>query len=140
MIFIVDDRADYRFLLQQVFTRFIPQYAVRFFPSGDALNQYIQIEANAMVSTLPGLILLDLNMPGLSGYQTLTTLKQIPAWKRVPVVMMSDLGTAQEQEQCYEAGANSFITKAMGLDAMKQAMLTICHYWLEINRPPVCMV
>ncbi|GAB3504323.1 hypothetical protein GCM10027341_34450 [Spirosoma knui] len=72
VIYIVDDSSDYLFLLQQLFTRFLTQYPVRFFTSGEALAECIRIE-----SERPYLIVLDLNMPaGLSGYDTLLLLKQ----------------------------------------------------------------
>ena len=135
MVFVIDDRADYRFLVQQVFSRFLPSCPVRFFTGGDALSAFIQ--AGPMPDNgLPGLILLDLNMPRLNGYQTLTVLRQVPGWRHIPVVMMSDLGTEQEQKQCYEAGANSFIAKPAGLDEMKQLIPTLAHYWLELNQLP----
>lgn len=132
MIYIVDDAADYRFLLQQVFTHFIPDYSVRFFPSGDALGQHVRAD-----EARPRLVLLDLNMPGLSGYQTLTLLKARTDWKHVPVVMMSHDEPDEELRQCYEAGASSFLIKPTDFNELKDLMQLTGRYWLGLNRQPV---
>ncbi len=135
-IYIIDDTADYRFLLEQVFARFLSQYTVRFFTGGDALNEYRQQpDLSRPDPSRPALIILDLKMPGLSGYQTLVQLKQSP-WQAIPVVMMSNDGSGREIEQCYEAGANSFLTKPIDLDSTRQLMTDICRYWLELNQLP----
>ena len=70
-VYVVDDGADYRFMVQKVFARFLPHYAVTLFPGGEALLNHLR-----MSLTRPSLILLDLHMPGMSGLQTLTQLKQ----------------------------------------------------------------
>lgn len=132
-VYIIDDGADYRLLLQHVFARFLPQYKVRFFAGGNALHEHLLIELKRPDRTRPDLILLDLNMPGLSGYQTLVRLQQSP-WKGIPVVMMTNDESNQEIEQCYEAGANSFLIKPIGIEAMKQLMSEICRYWRCLNQ------
>ncbi len=70
-VYVVDDAADYRFLVQKVFNQFLPQYKVTLFSGGDALLQHLQTSP-----VHPSLILLDLHMPGMNGLQTLAQLKQ----------------------------------------------------------------
>ena len=136
-IYIVDDTADYRFLLQQIFTRFLPQYTVRFFSSGDELRTHLSaVDASGRSPAGPDLILLDLNMPGISGYETLLFLKQHTRWQQIPVVMMTNTGSVEEVEQCYKAGANSFLTKPGDFMQLKQVIETLCNYWLVLNKFP----
>ena len=144
-LYIVDDDADYRFLLQRVFSQFLPQYLVKFLDSGQALLQQVAAD-----TARPNLILLDLNMPKLSGYDTLLQLKHPtsgPAfdgpvlssqhrWQSVPVVMMTNSSESHELELCYEAGANSFIPKPNNPEQLLQTMRSICQYWLDMNRLP----
>ena len=133
-IFVVDDSADYRFLLQQVFARFLPGYAVRFFASGTDLYQHLLSQTDtALLVPPPQLILMDLNMPGLSGYETLLVVKK-SAWRRVPVVIITSEGSEQERVSCYEAGANSFVIKPVGIEAMNATFTLICQYWVELNQ------
>lgn len=129
MIYIVDDGADYSYLLEQVFNRFLSQYPVRFFANGDVLHQHLLTSLE-----LPRLILLDLDMPVLNGQQTLTILKAHTQWKRIPTVMMTSSSSGIEIGQCYDACANSFLIKPIGFEQLKQSMETICQYWLEMNQ------
>jgi CheY-like chemotaxis protein len=135
MVYVVDDGADYRFLLQQIFTRFLPGCRVQFFDSGDKLYQHVQTEDVYPVGQArPSLILMDLNMPGLGGFQTLKLLKQHPVWKVIPVIMMSNMGSDLEIKQCYDAGANSFLSKPGEFEKLKQLITEICQYWLDLNQ------
>lgn len=122
LIFVVDDQADYRFILQQVFSRHFPAYPVRFFAGGQALLAEL-----ALVDHQPSLILLDRHMPGLDGHQTLLALKSQPAYKKIPVVMMSGESSVLDINECYEAGANSFLCKPLDLPAMKAMLEAIYH-------------
>ncbi|GAB3641759.1 response regulator [Spirosoma arcticum] len=145
-VHIIDDSADYRLLVQHVFNHFLSQYKTRFFASGNALQEHIQFLLNqafpdehgsdAPDLAGPGLILLDLNMTGLSGYQTLLYLKQSP-WRNTPVVVMTSLGSDEEIEQCYKAGVSLVISKPIGIEPMKHRMSEVCHHWLELNQLPV---
>ena len=129
-VYIVDDEADYRFLIQQVFARYLPQYTVSLFSGGNALVDHLKTNAGR-----PALILLDLHMPGMNGQQTLSQLKQEPNWKSIPVVMVTSATSAHEIQSCYETGANSCLAKATGLDPMRQQLSLICDYWIHTNRP-----
>ncbi|GAB3551622.1 response regulator [Spirosoma fluminis] len=132
VIYIVDDSTDYLFLLQQLFTRFITQYSVRFFASGEALYDCLRTE-----SERPAFIIMDLNMPaGLSGYDTLVRLKQQTDWKQVPVVMMSNMVSDYDLKLCYQAGASSFLRKPVGMIAMQAIMGSVCHFWVDLNILP----
>ncbi len=126
---IVDDAADYRFLLQQVFSRFLPAYPVHFFASGQAL-----LDELPHMAKKPDLILLDRHMPNMDGHQVLVYLKQHPDYQKIPVVMMSADASYVEIDDCYKAGANSFLLKTIDFNLLKQTMSAVCQYWLELNQ------
>ena len=130
LVYLVDDAADYRFMLRTVFNRFLPAYQLELFESGDALSHHIQ-----SAQERPRLILLDRHMPGLDGYQTLRMLKQHVGWQTVPVAMFSSHASPEESDACYRIGANSCLAKPFGLTPLKELLETTCHYWLEINQP-----
>lgn len=129
---IVDDDADYRFLLQLLFKRSFPDWPVRFFSGGQAL-----LNGLASMSQPPSLILLDRHMPQLDGHQTLDILKQHPVYKRIPVVMMSAQATRKEIDGCYESGVNSFLSKSLNAIALQETLSVIGRYWLEFNLVPM---
>ena len=132
LLCIVDDDADYRFLIQQIFSRFLSVYPMRLFPGGKAfLDELPQMREK------PSLILLDRHMPDLDGHQTLLYLKQQSAYQKIPVVMMSAHASFSEIETCYEAGVNSFLFKKSNIVPLKDTLLTVCQYWLELNHEPL---
>jgi DNA-binding response OmpR family regulator len=60
----------------------------------------------------PAVVLLDLMLPGLSGFDFLTKLREVPAWKDVPVMILTNLGQAQDIERGRQLGAVDYIIKA----------------------------
>ncbi len=132
---IVDDTDDYRLILKHLFKQYFPHYSIALFANGsdfwEALGQFNQS---------PFLILLDRHMPGLDGHQTLLRLKKHPVYRKIPVVMMSAGASVQEVNGCYEACANSFLSKPMDFDQLRQQLGLVCQYWLETNRKPTVSV
>lgn len=132
LVCIVDDGADYRLLLQQMLSLTCPQHSLSLFTSGEAL-----LEAMTKFVRLPTFILLDRQMPGLGGYQTLLRLKAHLVYRRVPVIMMSTLASNEDINACYQAGANSFVQKLVSIDGLSDQLGAICRYWFEVNQPPL---
>lgn len=132
LVCVVDDQADFRFLLYQIFNRFFPAYTVHFFDSGYAL-----LDELTDLSPKPSLILLDRHMPQLDGHQTLLRLKGSSIYKKIPVVMMSADASAVEINSCYEAGANSFLMKNLDFHELKMMVEAVCQYWLKTNQKPI---
>ncbi|MBC3787500.1 response regulator [Spirosoma utsteinense] len=129
LLYIVDDSPDYRLLVQIVFKRFLPDYTLRFFESGNDLRHHA-----LRTQERPGLILLDRHMPGQDGAQVLQLLKQHPFWQTVPVVMVSSDASEEEMEECYRMGANSFLQKPIGFEPLRQLLVSTCYYWLSLNK------
>ena len=126
---IVEDQADYRFLLQKLFTINFPDYPVRLFPNGKAL-----LEELPQINPMPALVLMDRHMPELDGYQTLLRLKKDPLHQSIPVVMMSAQATPAEIKDCYQAGANSFLKKQIDFSLLMETISRTGQYWLELNQ------
>lgn len=87
-------------------------------------------------SVRPDLILLDLNMPGMDGYEVLQTLKEDASLRRIPVVIFSTSSAEQHVERAYDAHANSYVTKPSDLDGLTQALSVLQQFWLEVAERP----
>lgn len=85
---------------------------------------------------LPGLILLDLNLPGTDGREVLQILKQDDARKVIPVIVLTTSSDEGDILRCYDAGANSYIVKPVGFEGFITAMERLSDYWLEISVTP----
>lgn len=81
---------------------------------------------------MPGVILLDLNLPGLDGRDVLAMLKNDPNTKRLPVVVMTSSSDQMDIDRCYDAGANSYVVKPVNLDGFLAAIARLRDYWFKI--------
>ncbi len=79
-------------------------YRVRPVPSGS-------IALRAVAQTLPDLILLDIKMPDMDGYEVCRQLKASPHFREVPVVFLSGLSDSEDKAKAYQAGGVGYITK-----------------------------
>ena len=70
----------------------------------------------------PLLVLLDLNMPTLNGYQVLKRMKADARTKRIPVVILTTTDDAREVALCYDLGCNVYVTKPVDYDQFSQAI------------------
>ena len=85
---------------------------------------------------LPGLILLDLNMPRIDGRQALAELKADPVLRRIPVIVLTTSDADEDISETYDLGVNSFITKPVSFSQLVEVMRGLRHYWLEIVALP----
>jgi two-component system, chemotaxis family, response regulator Rcp1 len=79
----------------------------------------------------PDLILLDLNLPGLDGYQVLTQIKSDPALRMIPVVILTTSHREEDILQTYLAGANTYIPKPAEYPSYCELVATLRHYWMD---------
>lgn len=84
----------------------------------------------------PGLIVLDLNLPGTDGREVLRRIKQNESLKRIPVVVFTTSNNPRDIEDCYQYGANSYIVKPINFAQLKQGVLTLINYWFELTTLP----
>ncbi len=84
----------------------------------------------------PDLILLDLNLPRLSGREVLAQIRSQRALAIVPVVVLTTSHRPEDVEAVYSAGANTYIEKPPEFARFVQVLQSIQHYWLEIALLP----
>ncbi|HMJ70381.1 MAG TPA: response regulator [Cyclobacteriaceae bacterium] len=82
----------------------------------------------------PKLILLDLNMPKISGMQVLEILKTDSTTKSIPIVILTSSGDSPDIKKCYALGANSYIVKPVESDNFFQVIKELGLYWMVRNR------
>ena len=80
----------------------------------------------------PGVILLDLNLPGTDGREVLSEIKNDPDLKQIPVIVLTTSKDERDVEVCYRCGANSYIQKPVDLDGFMKAIERLNDYWFEV--------
>jgi CheY-like chemotaxis protein len=127
LIYLVDDDADYRFLVQKIFNMFLLQHHIRFFANGAEFIDSIDSPQEQSM-TRPDVILLDIDMPRLNGFETLMQLRQRVDWKPVPVIMMTNRDQLEFRQESNQLGASAFLLKSIDLMGIKAAMTIICNH------------
>ncbi|WP_395008269.1 response regulator [Undibacterium sp.] len=80
----------------------------------------------------PGMILLDLNMPGTDGREVLSILKKDADLKSIPVIVLTTSTDQRDIEACYAMGANSYMSKRIDLQEFMSAIERMTGFWLDI--------
>ncbi len=88
------------------------------------------------LSPVPGLILLDLNMPRKDGREALAEIKADPLLRRIPVVVMTTSQAERDISRTYDLGTNSYIAKPVTLSALTEIMKVLGQYWFQIVKLP----
>jgi len=88
------------------------------------------------VKAAPGLIMLDLNMPGLDGRKTLQLIKDDNGLKRIPVIILTTSADERDVDACYQMGANTYVQKPVSFDGLIEAIKRLKEYWFEIALLP----
>jgi len=87
---------------------------------------------------LPGLILLDLNLPKVDGREVLEKIKSDPKLKRIPVIALTSSTREEDVVRTYDLGVNTFISKPVRFEDFIRVIATIRDYWILIaTLPPV---
>jgi CheY-like chemotaxis protein len=80
----------------------------------------------------PGVVLLDLNLPGTDGREVLSEIKADPQLKHIPVIVLTTSSDDRDVQACYKAGASSYIQKPVDLDGFMRAIERLNDYWFEV--------
>lgn len=132
LILMAEDDADDRLLVQDAFAECGTNDKVRFVADGEELVDYLLRRGKyekASTSPRPDLILLDLNMPRKDGREALKEIRAHHDLRRVPVVVFTTSRADTDIERVYELGANSFVTKPAGFDALVSTVTKLMGYW-----------
>lgn len=80
----------------------------------------------------PGIILLDLNLPGTDGRDVLAAAKADESLKSIPVIVLTTSTDERDVERCYREGANSYMKKPVDLAGFMRAIQVMKEFWFEI--------
>jgi CheY-like chemotaxis protein len=136
-ILMAEDDPDDRVLTREAMESAHVANDLRFVNDGQYLMDYLRREGDyANVSEadapMPGIILLDLNMPRMDGREALAEIKSDPELRMIPVVVLTTSKAEEDIVKTYDLGVNSFITKPVTFTALVEVMRTWSRYWFEI--------
>lgn len=126
-IFVIDDNSSDLLLAEEVLATFGDRVTVTTYQSGQAaLNAMWLSEA-----VYPDVVLLDINMPKMNGFEVLKAMKTDARLKLIPVVMLTTSVAAQDVTQAYLLSANSYVVKAVNFAEFLQQIESFVEFWTK---------
>lgn len=124
-VLVVEDDPGDQMLIEEAFAEVAP--SVRLRVVSDARSAL-----EAARQTRPGLVLLDLNLPGFSGLDALAVRRDDAALMRVPFVVFTTSSSPTDVGEAYARGANAVVTKPATLEAYLDTVGAIERFWLGV--------
>lgn len=121
---LVDDSLQDQLLAQEAFDHLCPECVLTCVGSGR--------EALALLHSpefQPDVVLLDLNMPGMSGFELLREMKKAPPLVHIPVVILSTSSAQQDVSEAYTLHASSYLVKSSSFAGFLEQLEKVLHYW-----------
>lgn len=105
-------------------------------PDGVEALKYLRRENGYADATRPDLILLDLNLPRKTGHEVLAEVKADPALRKIPIVVLTTSGAAEDVVRSYDLHANVFVTKPVDFDHFTDVIKQIDDFFLTVAQLP----
>lgn len=131
ILLIEDSPEDYEATLRAFRRSGLKNPVVRCEDGEEALD-YLYRRGRYVDAVRPGVILLDLNLPGTDGRQVLFEIKREESLKQIPVVVLTTSADERDITACYRAGANSYIQKPVDIEGFVKAIERLNGYWFEV--------
>jgi len=135
VILLVEDDPDDQELTKRAFRASRLRNELRIVNDGEEALDYLYRRGSfesPSSAPRPSLILLDLNMPKLDGRAVLERIKEDPALRRIPVVILTTSSQEEDVIRSYELGVNSYMAKPNRMDGFVQAIRDLEHYWFNL--------
>jgi len=138
-ILMADDDEDDRMMAQDALDEAHLANELHCVEDGEELLDYLHRRGKytSMSQTpLPGLILLDLNMPRKDGREALKEIKADPGLRRLPIVVMTTSKAEKDIYRTYDLGVSSFIIKPVSFASLVEIMKVLAQSWFQIVALP----
>ncbi|WP_462265159.1 response regulator [Mucilaginibacter sp.] len=125
----IEDNLDFSEIVERAFSQVDEQAQLTVIEDGRTALQ--QIEQIADRRDKPRMILLDMNLPGVSGLDILKKIKETPSLRCVPVIMFTTSDNPKDIKSSLENGANAYVTKPMGYINLVNCLKSMHDFWLK---------
>jgi CheY-like chemotaxis protein len=135
-ILLIDDDADCRMLIRDAVAECKVSNEVYEVGNGIDALEFLYRRGPHANATRPGLIFLDIEMPGMDGQTTLKQIRSDPQFRDIPIVMMTGVADEQQMREAAANGANSYTIKPANAEQFLRTVLASTNYWLNIHQYP----
>ena len=133
-VLLVDDDEMDGFVIRKAFAQARPETTFDHLTSGREL--FARFGAGAPEPGAPDILLLDINMPGMNGFEVLSRWRQAPRLRPIPVVMLTTSSLPDDILRAYRESANSYVVKPSTFDGLQDFVEGFLRYWVGVARLP----
>jgi CheY-like chemotaxis protein len=133
-LLVVEDSESDVELLREALADSEPAVGLDVVRHGEDALAFLRREGRFEEAVHPDLVVLDLNLPRMGGFEVLQALRSDvdPRLRRLPVVVFTTSGTTEDVETAYELHASSFVTKPTGFERYLDAVRAFREFWLRV--------
>ncbi len=136
-IIMIEDDDGHARLIERNIRRAGISNTIHHFTDGTSALEFIFNGSDGPILNGPAMVLLDLNLPDMSGTDILTRIKSVDKLKRTPVVVLTTTDDKVEIQRCYDLGCNVYITKPVNYEAFADAIRQLGLFLAVIQVPEV---
>lgn len=133
-ILVADDCLEDTFILKRAFAKSGITTPIIFVGDGQEAIDYL----SSNEKPCPRLLLLDLKMPRLDGFDVLGWLQRQPGLRRLVVTVLTSSQQERDVNRAYDLGANSYVVKPSSAANYDEIVEKVHSYWMKVNHPPDC--
>lgn len=138
-LLLVEDSDDDLFLMKRSLERAEAHFNLQIVKDGDAAVDYLSgtgVYADRFTHPLPCLVLLDVKLPQLNGFEVLKWIRTQPDLACLPVVMLTNSDEPIDIQRAYRTGANSYLVKPLNYEQLEKTLPLLMDYWMTANVSP----
>ena len=137
-IIYVEDEPDDAFFMQRAFQQCAPQIQLKILTNGqEAIRFFVDdFTPNLREDLKPGLVLLDLNLPGSSGLDVLREIRSKPQLRVLPVIMYTSSNQTVDIVEAYRRGCSAYLVKPRSPDKLRNLVGALTEFWINENQYP----
>jgi CheY-like chemotaxis protein len=133
-ILVAEDDSNDVYLLKLAFLKAGLDVHFEFVQDGEQLIQYLEAHNRTSENPLPELLLLDIKMPKVNGFEALEWIRRQPGLKRLLIVMLTSSDEPRDINRAYDLGVNSYLVKPCGIEHLIDIAEYLYNYWMNLNR------
>ena len=136
-ILLVEDNEDDIILTLESFDEIDAATITHVVRDGEEAVSFLRRTGSHVNAPRPNLIVMDINMPKMNGFEVLDNIKGDPSLRQIPVVILTTSDRFEDINRAYQLGASSYIPKPVGFDNFVSVAQQFSTYWSEVSRIPL---
>lgn len=137
ILLVEDNEADSELTMRIMKKEFHTPYQMTILTNGVEAWDYLQKQGKYLHSKLPNLIILDLNLPLVDGWEVLHKVKTHPDLKHIPVIILTTSKAQTDINKAYQEYSNSYIVKPLDIERFSSVIRGIENYWCKTVELPI---